>query len=490
VIEVLLSSKAARLARAARSGAAVCVVMGSLGAAVAHASPNERGAPNPSFSTMPQLDPSFQWAIHDYAIRCDGNPVKVSVTTPGDWLGKVGSGGFHDGNFVVSRPLMPGRALTVTFHRPGQRYLDFHVRCLPTDFPAYQFTRTRPGGPGFFVVQMQNQYATIFDRNGVPVWWYKASGAPNNAELLPDGTIAFAPVNEATFGLGAYQIHRLDGSLVRDVKPVGLLPDIHELLLLPNGNYLLGAKVHKSHVDTSPYGGSSNATVVGFQIQEVTPGGKLVWKWNSLAHIGLDQTPTRWWDMITQRPQPYDIEHWNSAELDGKNMLLSFRHLDAVYEINRKTGGIVWKLGGTPTSKSLDVLNDPESAYPLGAQHDARRDPDGTITIHDNFSYLGKPPRVVRYRVDPQAGTARLVQSISDPEATSSICCGSARRLPSGDWLVGWGGIPFVGAYNAAGQRIFKLDLVSGFSYRSFPVPPHALTAGDLRSAMNAMSAG
>jgi len=97
---------------------------------------------------------------------------------------------------------------------------------------------------------------------------------------------------------------------------------------------------------------------------------------------------------------------------------------------------------------------------------------------------------VVRYRVDPQAGTARLVQSISDPEATSSICCGSARRLPSGDWLVGWGGIPFVGAYNAAGQRIFKLDLVSGFSYRSFPVPPHALTAGDLRSAMNAMSAG
>ena len=486
-----LRSKAAWLARVARWGAFVCVLVAGLGGTVAQAAPHGRGAPNPSFSTTPQLAPSFQWAIHDYAIRCTGNPVKVSVTTPGDWLGKVGSGGYHDGDFVAYRALMPGRSFTVTFHRPARRYLHFHVRCLPTDFPEYHFTRTRGGGPGFFMVQMQHEYATIFDRNGVPVWWYKASGEPDNAELLSDGTIAFAPVDEATAQLGDYQIHRLDGSLVRLVKAVGgPVADIHELQLLPNGNYLIGAQVHKSHVDASPYGGSANATVTGFQIQEVTPGGKLVWKWNSLSHIGLDQTPTRWWDMILQRPQPYDIQHWNSAEPDGKYMILSFRHLDAVYEINRKTGGVVWKLGGTPTSKSLDVLNDPESAYPLGGQHDARRDPDGTITIHDNFSFLNKPPRVVRYRVDPQAGTARLVQSFSDPEAASSICCGSARRLPSGDWLVGWGGIPFVGAYNASGQRIFKLDLVSGFSYRSFPVPPHALTAGDLRSAMNAMHGG
>ncbi len=66
----------------------------------------------------------------------------MSVTTPGDWLGKVGSGGFHDGDFVAYRALMPGRSFSVTFHRPGHRYLHFHVRCLPTDFPEYHFTRT------------------------------------------------------------------------------------------------------------------------------------------------------------------------------------------------------------------------------------------------------------------------------------------------------------------------------------------------------------
>ena len=71
----------------------------------------------------------------------------------------------------------------------------------------------------------------------------------------------------------------------------GPVADIHDLQLLPNGNYLVGGQVVKSHVDTSAYGGSADATVTGFQIQEVTPGGQLVWKWDSLDHIGLAQTP-------------------------------------------------------------------------------------------------------------------------------------------------------------------------------------------------------
>jgi hypothetical protein len=445
--------------------------------------------PRPALSTTPALTPGFKWTASDYAIRCTGDPVSVRITGASGWRTKVGSGQFRPGSYVVSRPLAAGHIIRVVFHRTGGGYWYYHARCLPADFPEYHFTRTGAGGPGFFIVQLNEHYAAIFNRNGVPVWWYKASGEPDNAELLPDGTLAWAPVNERTLQLGDYEIHRLNGTLVRKVEPVGFpLADIHELLLLPNGNYLLAAQVVKHHVDARPFGGPANASVTGFQLQEVTPQGTLAWKWNSMNHIGVDETPASWWSAALARPQPYDIQHWNSVEPDGKYLLLSFRHLDAVYQINRNTGGVRWKLGGTQTSKSLEVLNDPEGSYPLAGAHDARRQPDGTITIHDNFTGLGKPPRAVRYRVDPEAGTATLVQSISDPDAASSICCGSARRLPSGDWLMGWGGIPFIGAYNAAGQRLFKLDIPNGFSYRANPVPPGALTATRLRQAMNAMA--
>jgi hypothetical protein len=47
-------------------------------------------------------------------------------------------------------------------------------------------------------------------------------------------------------------------------------------------------------------------------------------------------------------------------------MLLSFRHLDAVYKIDRRTGEVVWKLGGTQTPESLELIDDPRGDYQLG----------------------------------------------------------------------------------------------------------------------------
>jgi Arylsulfotransferase (ASST) len=412
----------------------------------------------------------------------------------------VGATDEHSTDFVVHRSLGAGSALVVSFHRAGMPSARtyFHLRCLPPDFPSYQFQRTRPGGPDYFMVQLNHSYAAIFNRKGVPMWWYQATGSTVDAKLLPDGTVAWDPTNPTSGNLtGAYEIRRLDGQFVRRVKTVGgPVTDLHDLVRLGNGNYLVGGQVIKSHVDTSAYGGSADAKVMGFEIQEVTPGGRLVWKWDSLQHIGLAQTPTTYWNQVVQQPQPYDIQHWNSLEPEGSNgLLLSFRNLDAVYEVNRTTGDIIWKLGGTTTPRSVTVLNDPYGSYPLGAQHDARRLPDGTISLHDNFTYQNRGPRAVRYRIDPQAQSATLVESVTDPDAAASQCCGSARKLPSGGWLIGWGRIPtvgpinrFVGAYDSSGQRVFQLQLPYGFFYRAFPVPPGALTADQLRRAMNAMA--
>jgi hypothetical protein len=341
---------------------------------------------------------------------------------------------------------------------------------------------------------MENRYAAIVNDDGVPVWWYQAQFDPYNVDLQPDGTVTFTPIDDISLQKGDYEVHSLSGRLLRVIKAdAGEPPDVHELQLLDNGNYLLGMQ-YPYTADTSAFGGSVNSQVLGIQILEITPNGRIVYRWASGDHISVSETPQRWWDMPILDREPYDASHWNAVELVGKNrMLLSFRHLDAIYMVNRTTGAIIWKLGGTPTPQSLDVIGDPHAGPTLfGGQHDARIHPNGTISIHDNRTGLGEPPRVVRYRIDEDAGTATLVQQFSDPEVPVSICCGSARRIPHGEWLVAWGGFGTVGAYDRSGAPIFRFTTGQAvgepFSYRAYPVAEGALDVTKLRKAMDKLA--
>jgi hypothetical protein len=449
------------------------------------------GTPRPSLavtSGAAVLAPSFAWSKHDYVIRCEGQTAQVALIGARRWSAKVNGGPERAGSFTVNLPLEAGESLTVTLRRGGRgRVHRFHVRCLPPDFPAYRFQRRGRGGPDLLAMQLTARYAAIFDRHGVPVWWFKASGEPDNVEILRDQTVAFSPVVTALDQTGDYEIRRLDGRLVRVVRARGgAQVDVHELLLLPNGHYLVGRQVVNDSIDATRYGGMPGAGVVGIAVQEITKRGRVVWEWRSEDHITLDEVG-RWWPVVFGLGVPYDVSHWNSVEPAGKLMLMSFRHVDAVYAVSRRTGHIVWKLGGTETARSLRVLGDPFGAHPLGGQHDARLLPDGTISIHDNGTNLNRPPRVVRYRIDAKAGTARVVQAFGDPETSPSVCCGSARRLPSGDWVVGWGGQGFVGGYDRHGRRLFSLKTPGGFGYRANPVPDGVVTTQDLRRGMDAI---
>ena len=453
------------------------------------------GPPVPTFSTSPGLAVGFDRGIRDNVVRCNGQPVTVQVAAPPGWKASVAGDGLAMGVRNVRVPLAPNRRFTVAFRADsGGPPEVYHVRCLPSDFPAWRFSRQRSGGPDFFMVQYNFRYAVIHDRHGLPVWWYKATGIPDNFELLPDGTVAWSPVDFAAEQIGPYVVHGLDGRRIRTVSAKNNLPtDIHELLRLDSGNYLLAGQTAETGVDLTGIGGPASGTVIGFEMQEVTPQGALasVW-WNSQGHISPEETPPRWRSTALLPNGSWDTQHWNSIEPTDNNtkMLLSFRHLDAVYKVDRATGNVDWKLGGTTTPQSLTVQDDPLASDPVAGQHDARLQPDGTVSIFDNGTGALRSPRVVRYQIDPVARTATHVQSFSDPEVTGAFCCGSA-RLVGGSWLVGWGGqvngTGVVGSYDLAGQRIWKFLTPGSASYRANPVPPGALTGDQLRAAMDAV---
>lgn len=478
----------------------------------AGAAQGKNGRPDrPKISTEPALYPGFTFKKRDYVVRCEDSAIEASMSIPVRWKARVegmkvealsiGKKENLDTGRVKKLPRGVSGEVSMTggsgFHfvvrRKGSvKKRVFHVRCLPGDFPGYRFVRKRPGGPRLMFVQMPNRYATILDRNGVPVWWYKASGVPDNASLLDDGTVAWAPVAEAYFQQGDYEIRTLGGHFIRTVKAAGgLSTDVHELLVLPNGNYLTGAFRDASGVNTKPFGGGPEADVRGAEIQELRPDGTLAWGWRSEDHIGLAETG-RWWEHASNVTNPYDLVHWNSVERNGDSLLMSFRHLDAVYKIDRASGEVVWKLGGTETGRSLRVLGDPQGDYPFGGQHDIRQDRNGTITIFDNNTEFDRAPRVLRYRIDEKAGTAMLIKSFGDPKVPVSVCCGSARRLGSGDWLVGWGGngtTGLVGSYDSKGRPVFRLWTPGGFSYRAHPIDGGFPSLKRLRRGMDSILA-
>ena len=159
-----------------------------------------------------------------------------------------------------------------------------------------------------------------------------------------------------------------------------------------------------------------------------------------------------------------------------------------IYSINRDDGHVQWKLGGTTTPESLTVIGDDQSES-LGGQHDVRRLADGTVSVHDNGTSLGRPPRAIRFAIDEVERTATVVEVVSDPERTSSNCCGSARKLDSGGWLMSWGNNPnngMVAEYASDGSRVFKLSFPNATTYRAFPVPAGRVSAATLRQGMDA----
>jgi hypothetical protein len=378
------------------------------------------------------------------------------------------------------------------------------VRCLPHDFPEWTSTLTGRTQAGYYLVTpsrgaASSRFVAMFDPNGVPVWWYHAPTATFDASLLRNGHVAYSVYfvgdNFGSRRSQAYHEITLTGRRVRRLRTKGVATDIHDLQRLPNGNFLLLAYKPRDGVDLTSQGGPENATVVDGVIQEITPTGRRVFQWNSKDHVALDErgvsgplkADTNRFELPDGR-EAWDIFHINSVEPNGDGeLLISARATSSLYDIDKSSGDILWKLGGSETPQSLDFVGEERTGAVFGGQHDARVLPDGTVTLYDNALARGAPPRAVRYRIDAAAGTATLLEDIRDPDIDESIFAGGARRLPGGNWVVSWGGVESIGEYKPSGRQVFGLELEEDFfSYRAFPITRSRLSRRQLRRAMNA----
>jgi Arylsulfotransferase (ASST) len=453
-------------------------------------------------SASPGLTPRFEAGITDYVTRCSQHGrLRITVHDSGGDRVAVAGGPERADSFTASVRRHAGARTSIRVRTAKGTARRYSVRCLPPDFPRW--TAERHGTPTaqWYVTAPMGRYVVIFDSHGTPVWWERSTSKrfmPWDAKLLDGGRIAWGRNYRGHFGTrkeGGYEVRRLDGRLTNFVRTVGSPTDEHDLELLPGGHFLALTYRPRDHVDLSPYGGPADARVFDGEIQELTPSGKVVWHWNSAGHVSPSETGRTWWyNESAGKPPPgergWDLLHINSIEPDGDGLIVSARHLNAVFRIDRATGDIDWKLGGTfVAGESLTALGVPFGENVLFGQHDARLWKDGTLTVFDNRSYTDAPPSLDRFRVDPVARTARRIESLTDPAVPESNCCGSARKLPGGNWVVAWGGTGQSTELSPGGSVLLSLHLGPyGQAYRTIGVPPGEVSAAQLRRGMDRMA--
>ncbi len=455
----------------------------------------------PSPVTITGLLPTFDPSETRYVSRCGrGGAAPIEATARDSATIRVGGAAARGGAFRVDPGVGPGEDFALSVD-DGERRRGYWVRCLPADFPAWRFEALRPVAPGLFTVAFKasreaRPWVIVFDGRGVPRWWYSPATRALWAQVLHDGTIAWA----RSFGDGygrdprmAHEVRSPDGELVRLITTRDSIIDGHELREVEDGNFLIDSYV-PGRANLRRFGGPARAAVVSAEIEELDPRGRVLWRWRSRRHIDLDETG-RWWRNVLSNAKSglralptFDPVHVNSIEPRGADeVVISTRHTDAVYGIERSTGEVAWKLGGSPTPESLRAIGDPAHKL-LGGQHDARIATDGRLSVYDNGKDRPRRPRVVFYRLDPEAGEAVYLGQLNDPTVRASHCCGSARELAGGGWLVSWGDNPLVTAFDRDGRIAFRLRLAAS-TFRAVPAPPGATSAAELDRGLEAMEA-
>jgi hypothetical protein len=376
------------------------------------------------------------------------------------------AGNAREAQSFHSRPDLRPPAVTVTTDASGAS-------------PGYVFAAPY-SGPG-------QDGPMIFDDSGQLVWF----------DPLPSGTEATnlqvqqyegqpvltwwqGYIPPQGFGKGEEVIANSHYQPIAHVKAGnGRQVDLHDFDLNPNDTALLTV-FNTIHCDLSSVGGPVGGAVTDGIFQELDLKTGLVRReWHSLDHVGLEASYS---DASGAKVTwPYDYFHINSVipTADGST-LISARNTWAVYELNTRTGQIVWTLGGKHSSFHMGPGT--ATAY----QHDARELPDGTFTILDN----GAVPKVHASRalhvaLNMQRKTATRISEYTHSPPLTAGSQANYQTLPNGNVFVGWE-VPYFSEYSPSGKLLFDAHLPgANESYRAYrfgwtgiPSNQPAITAG------------
>jgi hypothetical protein len=195
-------------------------------------------------------------------------------------------------------------------------------------------------------------------------------------------------------------------------------------------NYVLNRELDKNVTN-------GNTRIDDQRLEEITSEHEVVWSWNLFDHVPPSGNKE-------------ELCHANHLRFDDAAGVLYYncRWL-GMLKIERATGEILWRLGGTYDETSLGpgdfTFSPPESQF--SDAHEPEFQEDGTLLLYDNGGYMQNGPlrsRVLEYAIDETQRTATRTWEFPDDfpvdawyrEDWYTPFWGDADRLPNGNILI------------------------------------------------------
>jgi Arylsulfotransferase (ASST) len=263
-------------------------------------------------------------------------------------------------------------------------------------------------------------------------------------------------------GQGHYEIYDENYHQVAQVHAGnGYQGDLHEFVLTPQGTALFTAYGQAS----GRYPNGRRGKYFYGIVQEVDVAtGKVLFQWRSDHHVGLAAS---YYPPPANPANTWDYFHVNAITIDptDNNLVISSRNTCAAYKVDRKTGRVIWKLGGKHGNFRLG------RGARFWFQHDVNLHPGGVMTIFDNEGGPPKhgPSRGLVLRINESRKTADVRTQFHHKPTVFSEALGSVQPLTKGHTFMGWGTSSYFTEYGPGGKVLFDGHLTPGtLSYRAF----------------------
>ncbi|MCB2219471.1 MAG: aryl-sulfate sulfotransferase [Bacteroidetes bacterium] len=365
----------------------------------------------------------------------------------------------------------------INLHKPVNKTVENSTTPLDNNYPeGYAFAQvlvdnSPPDGYYFYTPYNEwalfpdtDPYISIIDKYGVPVYYRKLQQAAYDLKIQPNGLLSF------------YSFHPYWGNIVMDSSFRFLdkfqmgngysYTDFHEFQMLENGHaFVMTYDAQLIDMSQIVPGGDTAAIVSGFVFQELDSDHNVVFQWRSWDHYEITETGPE----VDLLDEQIDYVHGNTIEVESNtSLLISSRNFHEITKIDRNTGEIIWRLGGS--QNQFDFGTD---TLRFSRQHDSRRIYNGHVTAFDNGTFHPDPKfsSAVEYAINTDSMTATLVNRYRHDPDYLGTAMGNAFWTPDESIVIGWGTTLIgISEMDLQGNLLWETKF-EGMSYRAYRFP-------------------